>query len=184
MFESSSIVKTRKDIYYKKNTIILCSASWIHYWTDFDDFGLQMTVGEWSSALPRKNWGFQNASLQKCLLRFKGGADYLLGIHLQIMKRWADYLEQDGFVYIICLLAANDMFGLCVSKKGEGGGGAEGAVLACNPLSPPPLPRGEHSSKTDKHQKMKRFALIMRAILKTGLDGSRSFCVLYWKAVG
>ena len=54
------------------------------------------------------------------------------------MKRWADYLEQDGFVYIICLLAANDMFGLCVSKKGEGGGGAEGAVLACNPPSPPP----------------------------------------------
>ena len=103
----------------------MCSASWIHYWTDFDDFGLQMTVKEWSMILPRKNWGFQNASLQKCLLRFKGGADYLLGIHLQIMKRWADYLEQDGFVYIICLLAANDMFGLCVSKKGEGGGGAE-----------------------------------------------------------
>ena len=76
--------------------------------------------------------------MQKCLLRFKGGADYLLGIHLQIMKRWADYLEQDGFVYIICLLAANDMFGLCVSKKGEGGGGAEGAVLACKP-PPPPL---------------------------------------------
>ena len=112
----------------KKNTIILCSASWIHYWTDFDDFGLQMTVKEWFSAILRKNWSFQNASLQKCLLGFKGGADYLLGIHLQIMKRWADYLEQDGFVYIICLLAANDMFGLCVSKKGEGGGGAEGAV--------------------------------------------------------
>ena len=61
----------------KKNTIILCSASWIHYWTDFDDFGLQMTVKEWSMILPRKNWGFQNASLQKmqflfqssCLLR-------------------------------------------------------------------------------------------------------------------
>ena len=84
-----------------------------------------------------------NASLQKCLLRFKGGADYLLGIHLQIMKRWADYLEQDGFVYIICLLAANDMFGLCVSKKGEGGGGAEGAVLACNPPSLPRPPESE-----------------------------------------
>ena len=62
------------------------------------------------------------------------------------MKRWADYLEQDGFVYIICLLAANDMFGLCVSKKGEGGGGAEGAVLACNPPSPPPRNRGDYSS--------------------------------------
>ena len=121
----------------KKKTIILCSPSRAYYRTDFDVFGLKMTVKEWSNFLPRKNWGFQNASLQKCLLRFKGGADYLLGIHLQIMKRWADYLEQDGFVYIICLLAANDMFGLCVSKKGEGGGGAEGAVLACNPPSPP-----------------------------------------------
>ena len=61
----------------KKNTIILCSASWIHYWTDFDVLGLKMTVKEWSMILPRKNWGFQNASLQKmqflfcssCLLR-------------------------------------------------------------------------------------------------------------------
>ena len=123
----------------KKILHILCSPSRAYYWTDFDVFWLKMTIEELSSALPRKNWGFQNASLQKCLLRFKGGADYLLGIHLQIMKRWADYLEQDGFVYIICLLAANDMFGLCVSKKGEGGGGAEGAVLlACNPPSPPP----------------------------------------------
>ena len=89
--------------------------------------------------------------MKKCLLRFKGGADYLLGIHLQIMKRWADYLEQDGFVYIICLLAANDMFGLCVSKKGEGGGGAEGAVLACNPPSPPPRNRGDYSSNFKKY---------------------------------
>ena len=58
-------------IYYKKNTILLCSASWIHYWTDFDDFGLQMTVKEWSSALSRKNWGFQNASLQKMQFFFR-----------------------------------------------------------------------------------------------------------------
>ena len=62
---------------WKKNLHIFCSASWIHYLTDFDDFRLQMTVKEWSSVLPRKNWGFQNASLQKmqflfcssCLLR-------------------------------------------------------------------------------------------------------------------
>ena len=55
----------------EKNWIILCSASWIHYWTDFDGFGLQITVKEWSSALSRKNWGFQNASLQKMQLFFR-----------------------------------------------------------------------------------------------------------------
>ena len=66
------------------------------------------------------------------------------------MKRWADYLEQDGFVYIICLLAANDMFGLCVSKKGEGGGGAEGAVLACNPPSLMIVKRFGHVRRTWK----------------------------------
>ena len=93
----------------------------------------------------KKKMRFSKGFIEKCLLRFKGGADYLLGIHLQIIRRWADYLEHDGFVYIMCLLAANDMFGLCVSKKGEGGGGAEGAVLACNPPSPPPpRNRGEY----------------------------------------
>ena len=53
-----------------KKTIILCGSSRAHYRTDFYVFGLQMTVEEWSSFLPRKNWGFQNASWQKMQLFF------------------------------------------------------------------------------------------------------------------
>ena len=55
----------------KKNTIILCSPSRAYYRTDFDVFGLKMTVKEWSSAFTRKNWGFQNASLQKIQFSFR-----------------------------------------------------------------------------------------------------------------
>ena len=58
-------------LFKKKNTIILCSPSRAYYRTDFDVFGLKMTVKEWSMILPRKNWGFQNASLQKMQFFFR-----------------------------------------------------------------------------------------------------------------
>ena len=39
---------------FKKNLHILCSPSLAYYLTDFDVFGLKMTVEEWSIILPRK----------------------------------------------------------------------------------------------------------------------------------
>ena len=53
----------------KENLHILCSPSRAYYRADFHVFGLKMTVEEWSMILPRKNWGFQNASLRKMHLK-------------------------------------------------------------------------------------------------------------------
>ena len=75
---------------FKKNLHILCSASWIHYWTYFDNFGLLMTVEEWSSFLPRKNWGFQNS---KNAINFSQSLSLALDGYLKLIDSLAIHGE-------------------------------------------------------------------------------------------
>ena len=135
----------------KKNTIILCSPSRAYYRTDFDVFGLKMTVKEWSMILPRKNWGFQSSSLQKMHLKVLSRKQcvitgfpvlplycYKCNSQVKSCSRSSLTVSTREFClhlfYTICLVCASPKRG----RAGEGGGGGEGAVLACNPPSPPP----------------------------------------------
>jgi len=154
----------------------LCSASWIHYWTDFDDFGLQMTVKEWSMILPRKNWGFQNASLQKMQFFFRwrhSARQTNLDIFWVPEKFWkptvALPLFVDLFIQIVDTSAlrrgrtVSSIFVILkikywfvtlqtirdtASQKKKGGGGGGGGEYYTRPTPPGAPYRGRHDTQT------------------------------------
>ena len=163
-FEQFSL-KILRDIanLFKKKTIILCSPSRAYYRTDFDVFGLKMTVKKWSMILPRKIEVFKFHHCKKSNFRLDLPVSYARKIMIFSdvpEKFWkptvALPLFVDLFIQIVDTSAirrrrtVSSIFVILkikywfvtlqtirdtASLKKKGG---EGAVLACNPPSPPP----------------------------------------------